>query len=160
MAISKTNSITTAAIFDTWWIRSLKSFSPTFIQLMFAPSNREYLLVSETKSLNLNISELMINDSIFAEIMSSFYTEAQRQYSLQNNNPIFTNFSVEIFTVASISPTNPTCINFRLLIDENLVDFNIPDIFKLAMSDSTFAGILDNFINEMGRQGKLAGIID
>ena len=162
MAITKSNPITPAA-FGIWWLISVHLFKfNTYSNLgvTFLPYNGEYWLSTTPARLSLDVNATRAVDATFDAIMNSLWAEIQRQYSLNNPSVTVATFDMNIFDVNAGNPERPVTMFTRCVVNGETKTFMIMDIFGLASTDMTFAVVLNNVINEFGRQGKLATVID
>ena len=134
--------------------------SITNLTVAFIPYNGEYTLNTIPARLFIEVNSKKAADTTFADVMNSLVTEVQRQYSLKNGNPTINTFSVEILNIMAQNPERPVAIFAKLKVNGQDKNLLITDTFALAGTDLTFATVLNNVINELGRQGKAAGKID
>jgi len=163
MAILKSTPISTAA-FGAWWLKNITLYkvnnATTNLNVAYVPYNGTYVLTTTPARLSLEVNATKASDVTFANVMNAFDTELQRQYSLKNGNPTINSFEVKILNVMAQNPDRPVSIFSQLIVNGETKTLMIANVFTLAGSDSTFAGVLNSVIDEFGRQGKLAGKID
>jgi len=165
MAITTTTPIS-ASVFNLWWIKNANLFtnipvsgsSTTNLNLAFVPFNGTYALSTTPSRLNLNVDALKTTDATFNGVYNGLVTEIQRQYTVKNPGAVST-FVIKTLNVMAQNPDRPVSIFVQALVNGAVKTFMINDVFALAGTDSTFAVVLNNTMNEFGRQGKVAGII-
>jgi len=158
MAILSSKPITTNA-FGIWWLKdiSLIKTNNTAIRLtaQFIPYNGTYTLNIQPKTLHVNIEP---SNNIFNSTINLLFLEIQRQYSLKNSN--FKTLNIKSLIVRAQDPARPVVAFVQLMVDDNPTSFVIQNVFSLASTDETFSEIVSSFIEFLGNQAKLKGVIE
>ena len=79
-------------------------------------------------------------------------------HSLKNSN--FKTLNIKSLIVRAQDPARPVVAFVQLMVDDNPTSFVIQNVFSLASTDETFSEIVSSFIEFLGNQAKLKGVIE